>query len=60
MLVILFSQLVCMHIRYLVSSLAVVIFIVTLESKRSPWTDFVAEVMKETIPAILVYIAANF
>ena len=38
------------HIRYVRSSLAVVVFfIVKSESKRSPGTDFAAEDMKENI-----------
>ena len=49
------------HIRYVRSSLAVVVyFIVKSESNRSPGTDFVEEDMKENIRAIYAYIAANF
>ena len=40
--------------------MVVVFFIVKSESKRSPGTDFAVEDMKENIPAIFVYIAANF
>ena len=49
------------HIRYVRSSLAVVVcLIVKSESKTSPGTDFAAEDMKENIRAIILYIAANF
>ena len=49
------------HIRYVRSSLAVVVyFIVKSESKSSPGTDFAAEDMKENIPVIFAYIATNF
>ena len=52
---------ICIHIRYVSSSLAaVVFFIVKSESKRSPGTNFVMEDMKENIRAILVYIAVNY
>ena len=52
---------ICIHIRYVRSSLAfVVFFIVKSECQRSPGTDFAAEDMKEIIRAIFVYIAANF
>ena len=51
----------CIHIRYVRSSLTVIVyFIVKSERKRSPETDFGAENMKENIRAIFAYIAANF
>ena len=62
MLVILFCNLVCLriHIRYVRSSLAVVIFfVVKSESNESPGTDFAVEDMKENIRGIFVYIALN-
>ena len=49
------------HIRYVRSSLAVVVFfIVKSERKRSPGTDFAAEDVKENIRATFAYITANF
>ena len=62
MLVILFCILVCtVYIRYMRSSLAVVVFFIVIsKSKRSPVTDFEAVGMKEHFRAIFVYIAANF
>ena len=52
---------VCIHIRYVRSSLMVVVFfIVKSESKRSPGTDFVAEDMKGNIRKVFVYTAVNF
>ena len=51
----------CIHIRYVRSSLVVVVlFHSKSESKRSPGTDFVVEVMKENILVIFTYIAVNF
>ena len=51
----------CIRIRYVRSSLAVVVFfIVKSESKRSPGTDFAAEGKKEYIRAIFTYIAVNY
>ena len=46
--------------EYSCSSAVVVFFIVKLESKRSPRTDFVVDEMKENIQMIFVYIAAKF
>ena len=52
---------ICIHIRYVRSSLVVVVFfIVKSERKGSPGTNFGAEDMKENIFLIFVYIAAHF
>ena len=48
------------HIRYLRSSLAIVISFVVRRIKRSPGTKFAAEDMTKNIRTIFVYIAANF
>ena len=49
------------HIRYVRSSLAVVVFfIVKSESKSSPGTDFAAEDMKENTQAMFTYTAVKF
>ena len=49
------------NIRYVRSSLAVVMFfIVKSESKSSPGIDFTAEDMMENIRVIFVYLAAYF
>ena len=51
---------ICIHIRYVRSSLAVaVFFVVKSESYRSAGTDFATEEMKKNIQVIFVYIAAN-
>ena len=57
----LFKPSVCIHIRYVRSSLVVVdFFIVKSESKRSSGTHLAAEDMEENIQAIFVYILYNF
>ena len=51
----------CLHIRFVRSSLEVVVFfIVKSESKRLLGTDFAAEDMKENIQAIICLHSCNF